>query len=161
MVQVPDLQYQDMDSAIEMMENVGINVKVKYVESGIVEGGKVTAQSVAAGEQLAKGESITLNVENFVVDWTEADVVETAVREALGKEEGDIYASEMGNIQSLDLHLPENSKINVDALKNSSNLEELVFWGSTTSSELEGVGVETEIIGINKLSVLSKLKCLF
>ena len=161
LVQVPDLQYQDMDSAIEMMENVGINVKVKYVESGIVEGGKVTAQSVAAGEQLAKGESITLNVENFVVDWTEADVVETAVREALGKEEGDIYASEMGNIQSLDLHLPENSKINVDALKNSSNLEELVFWGSTTSSELEGVGVETEIIGINKLSVLSKLKCLF
>ena len=83
LVQVPDLQYQDMDSAIEMMENVGINVKVKYVESGIVEGGKVTAQSVAAGEQLAKGESITLNVENFVVDWTEADVVETAVREAL------------------------------------------------------------------------------
>ena len=103
-----------MDSAIKMMQDVGIDVKVEFVKTGIVEGGKVTAQNVAAGEQIAKGESITLSVEDFIVDWTEADAVETAVRGALGKSKGDIYASEMKKIDSLTVYLPEDSKTNVE-----------------------------------------------
>ena len=161
LVQIPDLQYQDMDSAIKMMQDVGIDVKVEFVKTGIVEGGKVTAQSVAAGEQLAKGESITLNVEDFIVDWTEADAVETAVRGVLGKDEGDVYASEMQKIDSLTVYLPEDSKTNVEVLKNCLDVEEITLFGGISIPDIEVVDVKTEIEGIEKLAVLSRLKSLY
>ena len=160
LVQVPDLQYQDMDSAIKMMQDVGIDVKVEFVKTGIVEGGKVTAQNVEAGEQLAKGESITLSVEDFIVDWTEADAVETAVRGALGKSKGDIYASEMQKIDSLTVYLPENSKTNVEVLKNCLDVEEITLFGGISIPDIEVVDVKTEIEGIDKLAILSKLESL-
>ena len=161
LVQIPDLQYQDMDSAIKMMQDVGIDVKVEFVKTGIVEGGKVTAQSVAAGEQLAKGESITLNVEDFIVDWTEADAVETAVRGVLGKDEGDVYASEMQKIDSLTVYLPEDSKTNVEVLENCLDIEDLTLFGGMSIPNIEVVDVKTEIEEIGKLAVLPKLKSLY
>ena len=50
LVQIPDLQYQDMKEAVGMLQDAGLDVKLEYVTTGIVEGGKVTAQSVAAGQ---------------------------------------------------------------------------------------------------------------
>ena len=161
LVQIPDLQYQDMDSAIKMMQDVGIDVKVEFVKTGIVEGGKVTAQNVAAGTQIANGESITLSVEDFIVDWTEADAVETAVRGALGKSKGDIYASEMQKIDSLTVYLPEDSKTNVEVLENCLDIEDLTLFGGMSIPNIEVVDVKTEIEEIGKLAVLPKLKSLY
>ena len=55
--------------------------------------GKSNSASVAAGEQLVKGESITLSLlEDFVVDWTGADAIAGAIRKELEKGGGHIYA---------------------------------------------------------------------
>ena len=167
LVQIPDLQYQDMKEAVGMLQDAGLDVKLEYVTTGIVEGGKVTAQSVAAGEQLVKGESITLSVEDQLIDWTEAEAVETAVREEIGRETGDIYASDMGQIQQLTVRLPEKSEANLKVLGNCVALERLDISGEMSSyrigSDQESIIVDdysTRAKGLDKLSDLRNLTAL-
>ncbi len=159
LVQIPDLQYQDMKEAVGMLQDAGLDVKLEYVTTGIVEGGKVTAQSVAAGEQLVKGESITLSVEDKLIDWTEAEAVETAVREEIGKETGDIYASEIEKIQELTVELPQNSVTQLSVLGNCSSLKELHLEGENRPIEV-GKAPETIVVSKRFITVkdLSELK---
>ena len=161
LVQIPDLQYQDMNEAVGMLQDAGLDVKLEYVTTGIVEGGKVTAQSVAAGEQLVKGESITLSVEDKLIDWTEAEAVETAVREEIGKETGDIYASDMRQIQQLTVRLPKKSETYLKVLENCIALEKLDIRGEIASWSF---GSDYNSIVVNDYSIRAKelksLNCL-
>ena len=99
LVEIPDMQYQDRDEAMSMLLEAGIEVEVEYDRTGIVGEGRVIEQTVEPGEKLVKGDRVLLIVEDFVVDWTDASVFEEAVREELGKPEGDIYASEMLGVE--------------------------------------------------------------
>ena len=166
LVQIPDLQYQDMKEAVGMLQDAGLDVKLEYVTTGIVEGGKVTAQSVAAGEQLVKGESITLSVEDFVVDWTGADAIAGAIRKELEKGSGEIYASELQKIQSLTINMPaEDSRTDLTVLTNCIELSSLRIWGSVSTYVKNGLiyGDEhkIEISGINNLKGMRKLSALY
>ena len=166
LVQIPDLQYQDMKEAVGMLQDAGLDVKLEYVTTGIVEGGKVTAQSVAAGKQLVKGESITLSVEDFVVDWTGADAIAGAIRKELEKGGGEIYASELQKIQSLTINLPaEDSRTDLTVLTNCIELSSLRIWGSVSTYVKNGLiyGDEhkIEISGINNLKGMRKLSALY
>ena len=168
LVQIPDLQYQDMKEAVGMLQDAGLDVKLEYVTTGIVEGGKVTAQSVAAGEQLVKGESITLSVEDFVVDWTGADAIAGAIRKELEKGGGYIYASELQKIQSLTVNLSENSKTDLTVLTNCMELSSLYVkgrgsWSHRIENGFEAVEVnnyQIEVSGISSLKRLKKLSTL-
>ena len=166
LVQIPDLQYQDMKEVVGMLQDAGLDVKLEYVTTGIVEGGKVTAQSVAAGEQLVKGESITLSVEDFVVDWTGADAIAGAIRKELEKGSGEIYASELQKIQSLTINMPaEDSRTDLTVLTNCIELSSLRIWGSVSTYVKNGLiyGDEhkIEISGINNLKGMRKLSALY
>ena len=138
LIEIPDVQYQDRDEAMSMLLEAGLEVQVEYETTGIVEGGRITRQSVEPGERLVKGDTIVLTVEDFVVDWTDASVFEELVREALQKQSGDIYASEMLRIEELprrviDEEVPEIDQYNqeeaprysVRPLGNCLNLKEL------------------------------------
>ena len=166
LVQIPDLQYQDMKEAVGMLQDAGLDVKLEYVTTGIVEGGKITAQSVAAGEQLVKGESVTLSVEDFVVDWTGADAIAGAIRKELEKGSGKIYASELQKIQSLTINMPaEDSRTDLTVLTNCIELSSLRIWGSVSTYVKNGLiyGDEhkIEISGINNLKGMRKLSALY
>ena len=126
LVEIPDVQYQDRDSTMTMLLEAGLNVEVEYEMTGIVEGGKITRQSVPVGERLVKGDTITITVEDFVVDWTDASIFEEEVRKSLGKESGEIYASEMLKIDDRISVQPEtNTEYSVKPLSNCFNLQEL------------------------------------
>ena len=165
LVQIPDLQYQDMKEAVGMLQDAGLDVKLEYVTTGIVEGGKITAQSVAAGKQLLKGERITLSVEDFVVDWTGADAIAGAIRKELEKGGGYIYASELQKIQSLTVNLSENSKTDLTVLTNCIELSSLRIWGNANLYVKLGLmskdGHKIEISGINNLKGMRKLSALY
>ncbi|RJW36426.1 PASTA domain-containing protein [Lachnospiraceae bacterium TF09-5] len=126
LVEIPDVQYQDRDSTMTMLLEAGLNVEVEYETTGIVEGGKITQQSVPVGERLIKGDTITITVEDFVVDWTDASIFEEEVRKSLGKESGEIYASEMLKINKMIGIRPEfNTQYSVKPLTNCFNLQNL------------------------------------
>ena len=166
LVQIPDLQYQDMKEAVGMLQDAGLDVKLEYVTTGIVEGGKVTAQSVAAGEQLVKGESITLSVEDFIVDWTGADAIAGAIRKELEKGSGEIYASELQKIQSLTINLPaEDSRTDLTVLTNCIELSSLRIFASFSTHVENGISYldehKIEISGMNNLKGMRKLGALY
>lgn len=153
MVEMPDVQYQDRDEAMAMLRNAGLDVKVEYETTGIVEGGKVTRQSVEAGEKMIKGQEVVLTIEDFVVDWTNAKPFETAVRSILNKESENIYASEMLSVKKIDVDdyeetwLERETIYHVKPLSNCLYLEELFVMGKGEYGAFENYGhYETQAI---------------
>lgn len=102
-IEMPDLQYMDRDEALGILADAGVDFSVEYETTGIVEGGKVTRQSVDAGKKIMvdAGEPVVLTVEDFVIDWTGADEVEDIIRGAIDQGSGDVYASQLLEIKEL------------------------------------------------------------
>ncbi len=131
MVEIPDLQYQDRDEAMGMLLDAGLIVNIEYEKTGIVEGGKVTKQSVNVGEKLVKGQEITLTIEDFGVDWTDAEIFEEMIRNQINKPYGTVYASELLSIEELG-YLQKDSYVlgedyNAEPLSNCLNLKTLTI----------------------------------
>ena len=157
LVEIPDVQYQDRDSTMTMLLEAGLNVEVEYEMTGIVEGGKITRQSVPVGERLVKGDTITITVEDFVVDWTDASIFEEEVRKSLGKESGEIYASEMLKIDDRISVQPEiNTDYSVKPLSNCFNLQELQITGLDHGSNIHLIHTESleNLVQLKSITIL-------
>ena len=169
LVEIPDMQYQDRDEAMSMLLEAGIEVEVEYDRTGIVGEGRVIEQTVEPGEKLVKGDRVLLIVEDFVVDWTDASVFEEAVREELGKPEGDIYASEMLGIEELSTieidpefqepyygYVEDVREYDIDPLKNCLNLKSLEL--NTTQIAIDDNGESEPFVYITNIENLQNLK---
>ena len=151
------MQYQDRDSTMTMLLEAGLNVEVEYEMTGIVEGGKITRQSVPVGERLVKGDTITITVEDFVVDWTDASIFEQEVRKSLRKESGEIYASEMLKIDDRISVQPEiNTDYSVKPLSNCFNLQELQITGLDHGSNIHLIHTESleNLVQLKSITIL-------
>ena len=125
-VTIPDVQYQERDEAMALLLEAGLKVEILYETTGIVEEGRIIRQSVTAGEQLVKGEKITLTVEDFVVDWTNASIFEQEIRKQLEKETEEIYASDLLKIERLaDVAVDFQTTYDMSPLSNCLHLQTL------------------------------------
>lgn len=61
-VRVPDVQYKAESEAVSMLESAGLNCRVNYEESAVVQSGHVIRQSINSGNSVNPGTTITITV---------------------------------------------------------------------------------------------------